>query len=106
MIEKIRQAAAKKIVYTPHAAAQIMHIERMISPDEIRKVIGVGKIIEDYPFDERGNTSLILGYGNTNRPIHIVCAPTDFYLLIITAYLPSEIKWSQDFKTREPLWSV
>ncbi len=106
MIEKIRQAAAKKIVYTPHAAAQIMNVERMINPDEIRKVISGGEIVEDYPYDERGNTSLILGYGNNNRPIHIVCAPTEFYLLIITAYLPSEIKWSRDFKTREPLWSV
>lgn len=106
MIEKIQRAAAKKIVYTPHAVIQITNLERMIEPDEIRKVISEGEIVENYTYDLRGETSLILGRGNNNRPIHVVCTPTDFYLMIITAYIPSEIKWSQDFKTRETAWSV
>ena len=106
MIERIRRAAAKKIVYTPHAVAQITDIERMISPDEIRKVISEGEIVENYTYDQRGNTCLIFGRGNNNRPIHVVCTPTDFYLAIITAYIPSETKWGPDFKTREATWSV
>ena len=106
MIDKIRKAASKKIVYTPHAVTQITNLERMIEPVEIRKVIANGEIVENYPFDLRGNTSLILGRGINNRPIHIVCTPSDFCLMIITAYIPSEIKWSSDFKTRETTWSV
>lgn len=106
MIEKIRKAASKKIVYTPHAVIQITNLERMIEPDEIRKVIDTGVIVENYPFDLRGNTSLILGRGINNRPIHIVCTQSDFCLMIITAYIPSEIKWSPDFKTREATWSA
>ena len=106
MIEKIRKAALKKIVYTPHAVTQITNLERMIEPEEIREVINIGEIVENYPFDLRGNTSLILGRGINNRPIHVVCTPSDFCLMIITAYIPSEIKWSSDFKTREATWSV
>lgn len=106
MIEKIRQAASKKIVYTPHAVTQITNLERMIEPEEIRKVINEGEIVESYHYDVRGNTVLLLGRGNNNRPLHVVCAPTDFYLMIITAYVPSEIKWSRDYKTRETKWSV
>ncbi len=106
MIEKIRKAALKKIVYTPHAVTQITNLERMIEPEEIREVINIGEIVENYPFDLRGNTSLILGRGINNRPIHVVCTPSDFCLMIITAYIPSEIKWSSDFKTRETTWSV
>ncbi len=106
MIEKIRKAAAKKIIYTPHAVIQITNLERMIEPEEIRKVISEGEIVENYPYDVRGNTSLILGRGNNNRPIHVVCTPTDFCLMIITAYIPSGIQWSKDFKTREATWSV
>ena len=106
MIDKIRKAASKKIVYTPHAMTQITNLERMIEPDELRKVIDTGELVENYPYDMRGNTSLILGRGTNNRPIHVVCTPTDFCLMIITAYIPSEIKWSHDFKTREKTWSV
>ena len=106
MIEKIRKAALKKIVYTPHAVTQVTNLERMIEPEEIRKIINTGEIVENYPFDLRGNTSLILGRGINNRPIHVVCTPSDFCLMIITAYIPSEIKWSSDFKTRETTWSV
>ncbi len=97
MIEKIRKAASKKIVYTPHAVIQITNLERMIEPEEIRKVINRGEIVENYPFDLRGNTCLILGRGVNNRPIHVVCTPSDFCLMVITAYIPSEIKWGPGF---------
>ena len=59
-----------------------------------------GEVIEDYPEDLRGHSCLILGFGQSNRPIHIVCAPKNEYLAIITAYLPDSLQWSLDFKRR------
>jgi len=74
----------------------------MISTSDVRKVIEEGEIIEDYPEDTRGHSCLILGRGRgrDGRPIHIVCAPKDEYLAIITAYIPDEAQWSKDFRTR------
>jgi hypothetical protein len=72
----------------------------MISAADVRKVIEEGEIIEDYPEDARGHSCLILGIGTEGWPIHIVCAPKDEYLAIITAYIPDEDQWSKDFRTR------
>ena len=42
----------------------------------------------------------MLGSGESNRPIHVVCANKEEFLAIITAYIPGEKEWSNDFKTR------
>ena len=57
--------------------------------------------IEDYPEDQRGQSCLMHGQGEGDRPIHVVCSPKDEYLAIITAYLPSELEWTEDFQTRK-----
>lgn len=36
-----------------------------------------------------------------NRPLHVVCAPKDDYLAIITAYLPSDQEWESDYQKRK-----
>lgn len=74
---------------------------RMISPAEIRLVIEQGKVIEDYPDDVRGHSCLLLGYGDDERPIHVVCAPKAEYLAVITAYLPDAEKWLADWARRK-----
>jgi hypothetical protein len=50
--------------------------------------------------DPREISCLMLGYGLDNRPIHIVCAPKDDFLAVITAYLPDAEEWSEDFRKR------
>lgn len=72
----------------------------MISTADVRRVLEEGEIVEDYPEDTRGHSCLILGGGKVGRPIHIVCAPKDEYLVIITAYIPDEDQWSKDFRKR------
>lgn len=72
----------------------------MIGTSEIRSVIENGVIIEDYPDDARGHSSLMLGYGEAGRPIHVVCARKPDYLAIITAYIPDEHEWTENFRTR------
>jgi hypothetical protein len=74
--------------------------ERMITTAEVRAVIEEGMLVEDYPEDARGHSCLLLGHGEGDRPLHVVCAPKDDYLAIITAYLPSPAEWALDFKKR------
>ncbi len=93
-------AAEKKILFLPHAIRQMSHPNRLITTSEIRRVISDGEVIEDYPEDVRGHSCLMLGFGDTTRPIHVVCSPKDEYLAIITAYLPDKDEWSDDFRVR------
>jgi hypothetical protein len=97
---RIRAAAAKKVLFLPHALRQMLRPDRMISTREIRLVIAHGEGIEDYPEDPRGHSCLLLGFGQGNRPIHTVCSPKGEFLAVITAYVPDENEWSRDFKVR------
>ena len=100
ILQRIRDAAKKKYLFLPHALRQMNRPERMISTGEIRQVVEHGEIIENYPNDARGHSCLMLGRGETNRPIHVVCANKEDFLAIITAYLPDEKDWVNSFKTR------
>jgi Domain of unknown function (DUF4258) len=72
----------------------------MITTKDVEQAIVTGDVIEDYPDDTRGHSCLILGYGQDNRPIHVVCAPKDEYLAIITTYIPNLTQWTPDFRER------
>lgn len=100
ILDQVRTAAAKKLLFLPHAVRQMSRPSRMISPREVEAVIATGELIEDYPEDARGHSSLLLGFGEKRRPIHIVCAPKTDYLAIITAYIPNPDQWSADFRRR------
>ncbi len=63
-------------------------------------MITEGEVIEDYPKDARGPSCLLLSFEDRERPIHVVCAPREDYLAIITAYLPDPHEWSNDFRKR------
>jgi len=98
--DKIKEAAEEKVIYTEHALDEMNAEDEMISKDEVRQVISEGDIIENYPEDKRGHSCLMFSYSSKARPIHIVCAPKDEYLGIITAYVPTLEKWENDFRTR------
>lgn len=85
-----RQSAKKRILFLPHAVHQMSRPDRMITPSEVRNIVKTGEVIEDYPRDARGHSCLILGRGDEGRAVHVVCAPKEDFLAIITAYLPSE----------------
>lgn len=101
IIDKIRKSAAKKILFLPHAVRQMLRPDRMITPTEIKRVVELGEIIEDYPDDMRGHSCLMLGYGDERRSIHVVCSPKEEYLSIITAYLPDINEWKDNFRQRK-----
>lgn len=96
----LRQTAEKRIIYTLHALDEMNSEDELITKDEVRSVVFDGEIIEDYPEDKRGHSCLMLGMPDNKRPVHIVCAPKDEYLAIITVYIPSLKKWEPDYRTR------
>ena len=100
-LNRVRRAAAQRFLFLPHAVRQMARPERMITPGEVHSVILHGDVIADYPEDQRGHSCLMHGRGNGGRDIHVVCSPKDEYLAIITAYLPSEVEWTEDFRTRK-----
>lgn len=100
ILNLVRDAAKKKILFLPHALDQMNRPDRLITPSDVRMVVFHGEIIEEYPDDPRGHSCLMLGLGDGNRPIHVVCSPKIDFLVVITAYLPDEDKWSKDFIRR------
>ncbi len=93
ILDRVRGAAGRGLLFLPHAIRQMARPERMITPSEVRSVVLDGEVIEDYPEDRRGHSCLIYGQGEQRRRIHVVCAPKDEYLEIIKEYLPSEDEW-------------
>jgi hypothetical protein len=100
ILAEVRAAASKKTLFLPHALRQMLRSERMIMRAEVRNVVEAGEVLEDYPGDARGRSCLLLGFGAGGRAVHVVCAPKEDYLAIITAYLPDEALWTDDFRTR------
>lgn len=74
-LNRIREKARKKIIYTEHALDEMIAEEEMISKDEVRHVIFNGEIIEDYPGDKRGHSCLIFTMTPKMRPVHVICSP-------------------------------
>ena len=100
-LDRVKKAAEKKLLFLPHAVRQMSRPDRMITAPEVREVINSGEVIDDYPEDVRGPSCLILGYGESKRPIHVVCSAKERYLAIITAYLPDPNEWEDNFKKRK-----
>ena len=100
ILSLVRRAATRRILFLPHALQQMLRPDRMIRRTDVRLVIEKGEVIEDYPADARGHSCLLLGAGVGGRPIHVVCAPKDDYLAVITAYLPDRDEWSDDLRRR------
>ena len=74
----------------------------MITVQEVRRVVLRGEIVEDYPEDVRGHSCLILGTGDEARKLHVICAPKEDFLAIITAYVPEVKEWDSEFRVRRP----
>jgi len=99
MKDLIVNAAKKRILFLTHAIQQMSRPERMISEIDVRETIFEGEIIEEYPKDQRGLSCLML-HRPSGRTIHIVCSPKDNYLAIITAYIPNQSQWDENFRKR------
>ena len=100
IIDQVREAAAKMLLFLPHAIHQMNKPERMISETEVREVVMQGEVIEDYTEDVRGHSCLLAGETAQGRTVHVVCSPKDDYLAIITAYVPDPVEWDETGRKR------
>ncbi|NJL29590.1 MAG: DUF4258 domain-containing protein [Thermoanaerobaculia bacterium] len=101
IVEKIRGAARRRLLFLPHAVRQMSRPDRMIDPSAVEAAVLRGTLIEDYPEDVRGHSCLFLGFEQgSGAPIHVVCSPKDDYLAIITAYRPDPSQWAEGFRRR------
>jgi hypothetical protein len=100
MIDEIREKiTAGLFEFSKHAVDQ--SILRNISVQEIREVVKIGEIIEDYPNDKYGPSCLIFGITPNKRPLHIQCShPSRPLIKIVTLYEPDEDLWV-DHKVRK-----
>src|ERR1700691_2984412 len=99
----VHAGARQQLLFLPHAVRQVSRSDRMISVQEVRRVVLRGEIVEDYPEDARGHSCLMSGLGDGGRTIHVVCSPRDEYLAIITAYVPEIDEWDGECRIRRPL---
>lgn len=98
---RIRLAAKKLVKFLPHAMERMKLPDRALRVEDVINAIEHGQIIEDYPGDDRGESSLMLGPDCLAEPIHVVCAVREDYLAILTAYRPEEDVWTKDFRKRK-----
>lgn len=59
IVERVKRAAAERLLFLPHAVRQMARPEGMITPGEIREIIQHGELIEDYPEDAVGHSCLL-----------------------------------------------
>ncbi len=75
----------KNIRISDHARRRAL--QRNINLEELAKYMSTFEVIEEYPDDPRGYSSL-LPVNIGDRVIHVVCAPKGDVLLVISLYEP------------------
>jgi len=94
MLDEIQEKIRRRLYeFSKHAVDQ--SVIRDISVTELEQAIcGSSEIIEDYPQDKYGPSCLILGFTETERPLHLQCSyPSRFLIKIITLYEPDPDLW-------------
>jgi len=99
-LEAVLRAYKKKVLFTSHALDQMIASKGMISRRDVCEVVESDEIIEDYAEDPRGHSCLVIGKTKDGRIMHVVCAPKQDYLAVVTAYVPSLLEWEEDLRTR------
>jgi hypothetical protein len=76
--------------------------QRGLSETDILSVIKNGETISNYPEDEPCPSQLLLGFIG-KKPVHVLVGvneETDT-CYVVTAYVPNESLWSDDYRTRK-----
>ena len=94
------QLQAGSYEFTRHAFKRA--VERNISEQDIKELSASLELIEDYPEDKYSPSSLLLGFTQGRRAIHMqVSRVESARVKIITLYEPDSAKWN-DYKRRKP----
>lgn len=91
----------QNLVFSRHAIQQMFY--RRISKKEVEAVIVYGEVIEENPDDTPFSSYLIFDFVE-GKPIHVVCSYDEYTDTgyVVTAYIPAQNIWSDDFRTRKP----
>lgn len=99
-IEVIKQFVnSRKIRWTNHILIRLL--QRNINQVDVEQALLNGEIIEEYEDDYPYPSCLVYGISLKNKILHVVCAPSETELWIITAYYPDNVEWENDMKTRK-----
>ena len=99
-IDRIQKLCEENSIHwTDHAIKRI--IQRGITRAEVKHVLSVGKIIEEYPEDYPYPSCLIVGTTVERRHIHVVCGVANDELWIISVYIPNPEEWVDAFSKRK-----
>ena len=91
IINEIKEKVRKnEYYYTFHAEIERKNDD--LTFYQIEQAILAGDILEQYPDDGRGESSLVVGFSD-NIPIHIVCGKRGEKNVIITTYVPKPPKF-------------
>jgi len=97
----IQEAVAKgRVTWRLHAIERMF--ERNISRQDVRMAVHQGEIIESYPSSYLYPACLLFGKC-TQGPLHVVIAwdSSKEWVYIITAYMPDEDHFTDDFRIRK-----
>ncbi len=99
-LEVIKQFVnSRKIRWTNHILIRLL--QRNINQVDVEQALLNGEIIEEYEDDYPYPSCLVYGISLNNKILHVVCAPSETELWIITAYYPDNVEWENDMKTRK-----
>jgi hypothetical protein len=89
-----------KLVYRLHALKRMK--QRHIDAEDIRYVVAVGEVIENYPGSLPFPCRLVMGWCRS-RCLHVVIAEDAQAqeIIVITAYEPNLLEWESDLKRRK-----
>ncbi len=73
--------------------------ERSLDPQIVIARVADGKIIEDYPDDQRGHSSLILA-NTPEYALHVLVGVAYIEMRMITVYRPDGRLWEDGFERR------
>jgi hypothetical protein len=89
-----------KVIFSQHAVQQMFR--RSITVNQVKYALSNGEEIKSYPEDKPYPSKLLLVIQN-EIPLHIVIAENreNNEIIIITAYIPGQDIWTNDFKSKK-----
>lgn len=92
-----------RLKFSTHA--QERRFKRGFTRDDVRRVLGTGEVIDEYPTDNPLPSYLVLGWiedEDERRPVHVVAADDDErdVTYVITVYEPDPDLWTDDFRRK------
>lgn len=84
-----------RLVFRSHAIRRMF--ERGIHPSDVRRILQIGEVVEDYPDDEPYPSRLVTRMIRVTT-LHVVAAANteDNETIVITVYEPNPAKWEPD----------